>query len=578
MSKARRKAERRVSAAPPPRRLSPWYVVAAIFGALVVVCLAYGPALRGPFVFDDPYLPFTAQEMANAGLLRWIGGVRPFLMFTFWLNFRLSEMQPYSYHLVNVLLHFLTGVCAWLIVRKLLEKAGERGFTREAIAAFSGLLFLLHPLQTESVAYVASRSEALSVMFFYAALAVFLWRRREAAGWLTAAAVLVLFSAAALTKEHTAVLPALLLLTDYYFNPGFSFQGIRRNWRLYGLIAAAGAGALWWVWRIIRHADTAGFSVREFTWVQYFFTQCRAIWLYLRLFFVPYGQNIDHDFPISRTVLDHGAIVGLAALAALVAAALWYRRRFPLASYGFLAFLLLIAPTSSVVPILDPIAERRMYLPFIGLLLVVAEFLRRWKTSRGRLVSALAAVLVVAAALTYNRSQVWGSDLALWQDSAAKSPHKYRPHFQLGFVYFTQGRCREALAEYDQAGRAATPDYRLLIDWSAAYECAGNGKEALRKLEQAAALSETAHVYSLIGLQYLKQGQRGAALEALSRAEAIDPAYEMTYVYRGAVHVGQNNLAGAVAEYRRALSLNPSNEMAQQGLAAVEQKLNANRR
>lgn len=560
-----------------PRGPRPWHFLAAGFGVLVVLYLAYDPALRGPFVFDDPYLPFAAGEMAHAGLLRWINGVRPFLMFSFWVNFRLSGMQPYSYHLVNVLLHLATGVFAWLIVRKLLDRVGVSGFTRQAIAAFCGLLFLLHPLQTESVAYVASRSEALSVMFFYSAFAVFLWRR-EPVGWLRAAAVLLLFAAAALTKEHTAVLPALLLLTDYYFNPGFSFQGIRRNWRLYGLIAAGGAGALWWVWRIIRHADTAGFSVREFTWIQYFFTQCRAIWLYLRLFFVPYGQNIDHDFPISRTVLDQGAIVALFGLAALVAAAIWYRRRYPLASYGFLAFLLLIAPTSSVVPILDPIAERRMYLPFLGLLLVLAEFLRRWNVSRAKLVFALGAVLVIAASLAYSRNQVWGSDLALWQDSAAKSPRKSRPHFQLGFVRFSQGHCQAALAEYEKAARYGTPDYRLLIDWAAAYDCVGKPAEALHELEQAAALSHTAHVYSLIGLENYRLGRRAAALEALSWAEAIDPAFETTYVYRAAVYMDQNDLAGAGNEYRRALGINPANEQAQQGLALVEQKLNANRR
>ena len=102
----------------------------------------------------------------------------------------------------------------------------------------------------------------------------------------------------------------------------------------------------------------------------------------MRLFVVPIGQNLDPQVDISRTILDHGAIIGLAALLAVSVLAWIYRRRFPLASYGWFVFLILLAPTSSFVPIRDPMAERRLYLPFIGLLFITVEFLRRWKTTR----------------------------------------------------------------------------------------------------------------------------------------------------------------------------------------------------
>jgi hypothetical protein len=270
----------------------------------------------------------------------------------------MSALQPYSYHLVNLLLHFMTGVLAFLIVRKFMGRAGSSGFERESIAGFTGLLFLLHPLATESVAYVASRSEALSVLFFYGAFALFLYRRRDAIPWVESLGVLMLFAAAVMTKEHTAILPLLLLLTDYYWNPGFSFQGMRRNWRVYALLAGGGVLAARWVAGVLRHADTAGFSVKEFTWYQYFYSQCRAIWFYIRMFILPYGQNIDHEFAASRSILDHGAIIALLALIAVTAAAVWYRRKYQMASFGWLAFLLLIAPTSSFVPIADVVAER----------------------------------------------------------------------------------------------------------------------------------------------------------------------------------------------------------------------------
>jgi tetratricopeptide (TPR) repeat protein len=587
MSKAKRKRERGQAAAAARPAWNRWYLPGAAFGVLVVLFLIYGPALRGPFVFDDPYLPFNDEQASHMSLYQWMRGQRPFLMASFWLNLRLSGLEPYSYHLVNILLHFLTGGFVFFIVRKLVERAGETGPIRDTLAAFSALLFLFHPLQTESVAYIASRSETLSVMFFYAAFAVFLSGAAlrpaqdgspPGMSWLRSGAVLALFGCAASTKEHTAVLPALLLLTDYYFNPGFSFAGIRRNWRLYGLLTAAAGIAVYFVARVLRAANTAGFSIKEFDWLQYFFTQCRAVWLYLRLFFFPYGQNVDHDFAISRSVFDHGAIIAFVALVALVAAALWYRRRYPLASYGILTFLLLLSPTSSFIPILDPTAEHRLYLPALGLLLVVAEFLRRWKTTRPKMMATMAGVLVVIAVLTYNRSQVWSSDVALWQDAISKSPYKSRPHFQLGFAWFAQGQCQAALPEFDKAGRYAKPDYRLLVDWGLVNDCVGNRPEAIHKLKQAAALSPTAHVYSLIGMVYGRQGLRAEALDALNTAARIDPRFEMTYVYRAALYSEQNNLDAAAAEYRRALTINPGNDLARQGLTAIEQKLNANRR
>ena len=550
-----------------------WWRLLGLFVALVALLEVYGPSLRGPFLFDDLYLPFTAPEFAGQPVASWMVGPRPLLMFTFWVNLRLSGLEPFPYHLLNLGLHFLTGFLVWLIVRRLLNRAGAGAPVPEILPAFAAGLFLLHPVQTESVAYVASRSETLSVMFFYAAFCWFLYRRRDAISWWESLGVLLLFGAGVTTKEHVAVLPALLLLTDYFWNPGFSLQGIRRNWRLYLPIAAGGLLALRFVWKVLAQSDTAGFAMKEVTWYQYFFTQCRVIWRYIRLFFLPYGQTIDYDLPVSRTLLEHGAAAGLLGLLALGIAAFYYRRRYPLACYGFLAFLLLLAPTSSVVPIADPIAEHRLYLPMIGLLLVLVEGLRRWKIGTWALAGTLTGVLVLAAGLCYQRNRVWGDEIALWEDAVAQSPGKARAHFQLAFAYFQQGRCDAALQHYQTVAQLAKPDFRLLVDWAMAFECRGRWQEAIEKLRQAASFTRNAHVYSLMGMVYAKQGKRVEALEALETAAKLNPAYELTYVYRGDLFLSANEFQAAVAEYRQALRLNPRNATAQKALALVENRL-----
>ncbi len=577
--KRRSKTEKPAKLYPPKpaRTLKAWHVIAALFVAGFVLLEVYGPAINGPFLFDDNYLPFADPHYKGAPLKAWVVGVRPVLMFCYWLSYKAFGLNPQPYHLVSILLHFLNGLLVFLIVAKLLEWAGAEEWRRRVIAAFAGALFLLHPLQSEAVAYIASQSETLSVFFFYAAWAAFLYRRKTAISFPRALAVVILFGVAVASKEHTAVLPLLLLLTDYYWNPGFSFQGIKRNWRLYIPVVIMGALGVAFILDKLAESDTAGFSVKGLPWYLYFATQMKAIWIYVRLFVFPVGQNIDHDYAMAASLLDPGAIAGFLALLGTAAAAWWYRRRAPLLSYGFFTFLLLLSPTSSVVPIKDMLVERRVYLPSAGLLLIVAGLLLRWKSPRRVFAGTLAGVVLLSGILCHERNKVWASPLALWEDSVAKAPENARARFQLAFAYYDQQRCQEAVKEYASVARLQTPDYRLLVDWALALDCAGHPEQAVAKLKQAAGIEKTAHVYSLLGMMYGKQGLRDEALAALAKAEKINRRFPMLYVYRGNVYASSGDNAAAVTEYRRALRIAPDLEVARRGLQAAERRLRRKR-
>jgi tetratricopeptide (TPR) repeat protein len=548
-----------------------WILPAAAAVAVFVVFQVYGPALNGPFIFDDSSQPYHSANFAN--ILRvWLAGVRPLLMLSYWVNYQISQ-DPQGFHITNVCIHLLNGLLIFFIVKKLQRK--DSGLL---LPAFAAAVFLLHPLQTESVSYIAGRSESLSVLFLLAAFAVFLYRRSRAVSWPTAIAVLALSGAAVTTKEHTLVLPALLLLTDYYWNPGFAFSGIRRNWRLYVPIAVGGIAGAVFVAKILANAGaSAGFGLKDFTWYQYFFTQCRAFFVYLRLLVFPAGQDLDWDYPISRNLLDHGAIFGLVAILALIAAAIYFRKRYPLASYGFFVYLLLLAPTSSFVPIKDPLAERRLYLPMIGILLVITAALQHLRVDRRKLAGALGAIALILAIETYQRNELWASDIAMWEDAAAKSPNKARVHFQLAHTYYDHHRCQDAVNQYAATALVQKPDYALLVDWGLAYDCLDQADAAIAKLREAAVLEPTAHVYSQIGMVYAKQSRWPEALEALAQAEKLDPTYDMIYDNRGGIRAKTNDLAGAAADYQRAIALNPNNEHARQMLEIVQQQSGAPR-
>jgi tetratricopeptide (TPR) repeat protein len=289
------------------------------------------------------------------------------------------------------------------------------------------------------------------------------------------------------------------------------------------------------------------------------------------MFLVPVGQNLDADVQISRSIIDHGAIIAIVGLLAVSVAAWIYRHRFPLASYGWFAFLILIAPTSSFVPIKDPFAERRLYLPFIGLLFITVEFLRRWKIGRNALLALLSLVLIAEAAATYQRNQLWDSAIAMWTDTVAKSPHKLRPRFQLAMAYFQTGHYPEAIEHFEKAAQLEPPKFDLLLDWGLAYGFIGKPAEAIAKLREAAALERSAHVYSQIGMEYGQMRQYPQALDALATAIQLDPNFMMSYVYRGDVFTVQGNKLQAAEEYRHALAIDPNNSVAREKLVRLGQ-------
>ena len=237
----------------------------------------------------------------------------------------------------------------------------------------------------------------------------------------------------------------------------------------------------------------------------------------------------------------------------------------------FFAFLILMAPTSSFIPIKDPFVERRIYLSMFGLLLVAIEFLRRLKLSKPVLGATLGTILVVYSAAAWNRNHVWGSAVALWSDTVAKSPNKARPHMQLAYaLQYEAGNCQGAVNQYALSAKIEPPDYRALVDAALASDCAGDTTSAIDFLKKAAAMEHSAHAYSQLGMMFAKAGRTSEALNALSEAERLDAGFDMTYAYRGNIFLTMEDRPQAIEQFQKALAFNSKNEMAKTGLAQAQ--------
>jgi len=540
-----------------------WFAGALFLAALIV----YLPAANGPFLFDDrslaPLLEAPPEWSFLAARL-----ARSITNLSLVFEASISGLNPKSFHLTNILIHLLNGLLVWRILDLLSRRFGG-GHPGSRMAALAGTgLYLLHPLQSEAVAYISSRSEVLCAFFAYAALLIFLGATPAGdISWTRSLAVTTLLALSALSKEPGVAMAAVFVAFDLYSEGRLSLKPLLRRWRLYAPMLAAASFVGFRLYALLSREGTAGATAKHKP-IDYLLTQFTVFWHYVRLIVFPAGQNLDHDYPVVRapgTIFTWAGFVAIAAALVL----LWkWRARYPLAFLGAVVLLILLAPTSSVVPIDDAMAERRLYLGFPGVAMIAADFLRRIRPSP-RAAAAIAAVLAVLGGLTWRRAELYTSAVAMWQDSVSVNPRNSRAWFHLAFAFYEQGRCAEASRAYERAAMAGGPDYTLLVDWALALQCAGRLDEALAKLGEAKKLQRHSHAWAVEGRILAQKGDLGGALESLNEAIRMNPYDSNAMVYRGNVHMLRNDPAAALADYELALRLAPGDPAAAKGRQAA---------
>ncbi len=499
----------------------------------------------------------------------WLTGVRPLLMFSYWVNYKLWGDEPLSYHLVNLLIHLINSGLVFLVLSRLLSMAGWIRKNAYRAAVLGAAVFLIHPLQTESVSYIAGRSESLAALCALLAYAIFLYRKNERISWLEALGVLFLFGCAVLTKENAVSLAGILILTDVFWPKPFSLAGLRNNWRLYLLMAPGAVAAVAWVFHILASAPSAGFADARFKWYTYAFTEARAIFTYIRLAIFPVGQSLDHDFAPSRTITDHGAIVYIVILAVLLCAAIAWRRRYPLFCFGLLSFLTWLAPTSSVIPIDDPLVERRMYVPLTGLILMACDIAPRVRISRNAVYAIAAFVALAFGGLCYARNQLWGAPDKIMALAAMNASSNPRPLLNLTEILIQRNRCDLAIPYLERAERILPNSYFVNVAWGRTLACLNRHQEALARFQRAALIQPTSKVYEWMGLVYGKMGELDLAGQSLQKAVELGPDSESAHGSLALWYETVHNLPAAEQQYCATIALDHSDLWAQMGLRRV---------
>ncbi|MBI2511355.1 MAG: tetratricopeptide repeat protein [Opitutae bacterium] len=418
---------------------------------LLAIAAAWSNSFAVPFLFDD-ITSIGANEsichlwpLVPGPLAPPVGGEtvsgRPLLNLTFALNYAVSGHAVWSHHALNLVLHAAAALVLFGLVRRTLRSAPLRdrfGADPDWLALAIAALWALHPLQTESVTYLVQRAESLAALLAFATLYAF------ARGWFVAAFLACLAGMAA--KETTVVVPVLAAL----YARCFLAANWREAWKNFRtpLLALA---ATWLLLAALlatfgNRGGTAGLGTASS--LDYALAQPAAILRYVRLAFWP--QPLVFDYGQRTPAFDASAFGALLVVLTLLGATLWALGRRPALGFAGAAFFLLLAPSSSVVPVASQfMAEHRFYaaLALVAAALVLGAY--RW-LGRAALVAG-AALALVAALATHARNRVYQSDLALWTDVVAHAPHNARAWVNHGLALEATGRQTDALESFANA-------------------------------------------------------------------------------------------------------------------------------
>ena len=532
-------------------------------GLLVLAGLAvYANSFSGPFVFDDTYsipLNGTIRQLATAlappGNGTTVSG-RPLLNLSFALNYAVSGLNVWSYHALNLLIHLLAGLTLFGIVRRTfaLASMGERLRGRALFLAFAiALLWLIHPLQTESVTYIVQRSESLMGLFYLLTLYCFI---RGATGgqpgvWIPLSVLACLLGMG--TKEVTVSAPVLLLLYDRTFLAGTFRAAWRRRRGWYLGLAATWLPLGWLVVGAANRGGTAGFGVGVGFW-QYAATQFEAVARYLWLALWPHPLIVDYGAQWVTSISD---VVPYAIVVAMVVAgtavALWRRP-----ALGFLGawFLAILAPTSLVPGIRQTIVEHRMYLALAPVTVVLVLGLHA--LLRRRVWPVLLALAVGGGWLTAQRNRDYRSDLALWRDTVAQHPGNSGPHLSLGDALFERGQPAAALAQFEEALRLSPGDADAYYNAANALVRLGRMDEAIGHYQAALQLrSDYFDAHTNLGEAFMRTDRFPEAVKQYEAAVLLEPELPEAYYNLGNALDRAGRLPAAIRELQRAVRLRP---------------------
>jgi len=557
--------------------------------------IAYCNSFHCTFHFDDEFLLIDNLSLRNISNLQGIWNFLP-CRFIFYLslavNYHFHQLDVYGYHVVNLAFHIISAILVWWLVlltlsspvmdvrtnekshakKKTAPKSNQNAITSHAglIALLAGLIFVTHPIQTQAVTYIVQRAAIMATMFYVATLCLYAKSRllynQKPSSYLAKiyyigallTAIMAMFS-----KEIAITLPLMILLYEFCF---FKLKK-NLNWaQLIPLLLTILIIPLTMFYAKSSQAINAG-DIRnamqgtlKISSSDYLTTQFRVIVTYIRLMFLPIHQNLDYDYPISKSILELPTLLSFLSLIMLLYAAKRLFSKYRLLSFSICWFFLSLLPESSIFPINDVIFEHRLYLPMVGFSIFLVSGLYYILPNKNIKLMVITLILLICCytVLSFQRNKVWIDEMTLLNDIVQKSPNKARPHNNRGNAFMKEAKFSEAMLDLNKAIELDPNYVEPLDNRGLIYNKQGNITQALADYNKAIEIDpHFAGSYDNRADVFNKQGKLTEAIADYSKAIELEPNFAGAYNNRGIIYSKQGKFSEAISDFSKAIDINP---------------------
>jgi tetratricopeptide (TPR) repeat protein len=531
--------------------------IAALGLLLIVTAVTLLPTLNNGFVNWDDDLMVTKNykvlHLSASGIKTIfttfdITTYVPLTILTYAIEYRLAGFNPRVFHTTNYLLHLVNCLLVfWLIL--LIARDLK-------VALITALLFGVHPLHVESVAWITERKDVLYSLFFLAGLILYLRYQALRKTYLYVLAVAsFLFSLFA--KPMAMTFPFILLLLDYLRKRKLDRSSIKEKIPFFGL-------SLVFILINVMYPESLQYPIQRY--LQHIFIFGYNIFFYLSRTVLPVNLSALHPYPVNLPTIQLSYLGCLALVIALAVVLYRYARTNRVVIFGALFFFITILPVSQLMPLVGPImvSERFTYIPSLGLFFLISTgFARLYEkkaavSQRYLLVILAAGIIATCAFLSHRRAYVWKDSYVLWNDVLAKYPNHPVPYNNLGTLYYDKGDLDRAL-DFFEKSIALKSDYadaynnRGLIDMKK-----GMLDQALEDFTLAIKYKpKNFSSYNARGVAYYQMQDLTRAAADFNEAIKLQPAEYESYNNLGNVYLSRGRYAEAIAAYRRSLDINP---------------------
>lgn len=551
--------------------------------------LVYGNHLHNTFQFDSIAYIKNSLSLKNPEsiltLQFWMSEffARGLLSISMALNAHLDELRPFGYHVLNLALHIFNAILVFYIFKKaLLHFKNSIGKNDAAISFFAATIFLVHPIQTESVIYIISRSEVLASTFYLLGFLLFQTclelhnRHSLLKNLILPLVILFLIVVGFSVKQTLATFPLIIFL--YYISvcpldsPVIKFI---LNWKWQILTAVLIFLSLLLYKLLSDETFLIGPSrPDEMVGREKFMLSQPAvvIFYYLKKILFPINLNVDPDVEVVTLLLSFSFIASIMMIA-FIAYYLWNQEAWRFYIFFLSWFLIILSPSSSIVTLHDLAAEHRVYLALPGVIFILSyglfDILKNQKSG----ILILCGLTLFLGALNIERNTAWKSELSLWRDTYKKSPGKLRPLINLARAHSIEGNSEDAVRYYEEALSKGSGVFVVQYNLGELYLKKGRVEEAILRFESALQLKpEIPETYAKLGEIYLARKNWKLADIYFKKCIEIDSRFSQVFKNLGVLHFYHlKNLKESLLYFSRSLALDPNQTEANKIRKLVQQ-------